>query len=121
MADVYGPQTLQSAAAVAAVGLASNVNRFLTKTIEISTTGLSGTIDIQGSVDGTNFFNCRYASLSTTAALAYVVAQLSYTTDTTRKFFTITDYLPYVRVKLTSATAGSVTVKLVAVETGAAA
>lgn len=121
MGENYGPVTLHSAAATAANGIAAEVKRYLTKTIEISTTGLSGTIDIQGSLDGTNFANCRYAPLLDTGALAYVVAQLSYTTNTTRLFYGITDYFPYVRVKLTSRTAGSVTVKLEANSDGSAA
>ena len=115
MAEHYGIVTMHNAAVAAADGAIAEVSRYLTKTIEISTTGFSGTIDIQGSVDGTNFVNCRYAPIDVIGALAYVVAQLSYTTDTTRKFYTITDYWAYVKVKVTTRTVGSVTVKIHAI------
>ena len=121
MGEHYGPVTLHSAAVATAVGAVIDVRRHLTKIIEIVTaTSFDGTADIQGSLDGTNFVNCRYAPLATTGALGYVVVQLAYTNDASRAFFIVTDYWPYIRVNMTR-TDGNITVKLAAISEGSAA
>lgn len=110
-------ETILDAVTVTGRGVAKDSVGFPLRTLEILTAAFQGTLDIQGSLDGVNFVNLPYTSPQsgnspTNASLVYAAP------CTARQLFFLDpeQYVPRYAVNVAVASAGSVTVKVVASE-----
>lgn len=103
-------KVFDGAVATATVALKNEFNQCPTKIIEIVTTGFSGTIDIQGSVaPGTTKDNVAYGLMGQDGTVTPSNNQLSYTADTSRYRYVVTELYPFMDIVMTRS-AGSVSV-----------
>lgn len=86
------------------------------KVWEIVYNGFSGTIDIQGKVDGGAWANVPYVLANNATAPSRAVAQLSLTTESSTKTYLTWEPMPQMRIVMTR-TAGDVSVTVWASET----
>lgn len=101
-------QTVFNAAALTATqALTADTQLAAGVQITYQTAGFSGTLDFQGSLGGTTWYNLPYAIVGT-GALASVVAQVSKTTDTANYHYLILMPMPFMRVVMTRS-AGTIT------------
>lgn len=105
-----GQVVFDTVTATETVVLRSEFEKCPLKVVEIVTAGFSGTLDIQGKVwNGASYDNVSYSQLSQDGAQAVVNDQLSYTTNSARARYLVTE--PYPMMQLVMArTAGSVSV-----------
>jgi hypothetical protein len=98
------------AATVSSAGNELQVDAYLTKFFEVTTTSFSGTLDIQVSFDGSNWTNTPYVLLGQDGPAASNTETLQYTQDTGRRSYVVLEPSIWMRVNMVR-TAGSVSVK----------
>jgi len=94
-------EVLWSAQAVTATKKLADASHVITKLLEFNTTGFSGTLDLQGSLDNSNWVNLRYAEVTGDGSLSIVNDQISHTLNTSRRHYLIAEYWPYVQIVMT--------------------
>ena len=114
-----GPLTLFKDAAATARSNVQETGEDAVSIVWVVNAAFTGTVDIQGSMDGSNWVNVRYTSQKGDGVVSPVDDQITYTTDSSIYSYNIRSKYRYISINMTRS-AGTITAELYGTSTGGA-